>query len=139
MVHKNIKRKGTNFERYLREKFFKGGIICFRVAGSGSTRKVPALDLICVYKGKSIGLEVKVLNSSNRLYIREEQYKELIEISKHMEVYIVVRIGKGRIYVISLSNYYYGISKDEIKEIGIPLEAFIEKMKTKEQLTKLLA
>ena len=73
MVHNNIKRKGTNFERYLREKFFKSGIICFRVAGSGSTRKVPALDLICVCEPlRPLRAELPPFSRPSRLRLHAE-------------------------------------------------------------------
>ena len=126
-----MKKRGTAVEREIREKLYSKGIISFRVAGSGSTRKIPSLDLVAVYKNKVVGIEVKYLRKSKKLYLRKEQMEELREISKHIPVYIAVKIFQKGVYFVEFSNDVNGLSVDEIIVRGIPLDSFVEILKTK--------
>jgi len=124
-----IKRKGTNKERELREKLFKKGILSFRVAGSGSTRKIPALDLIVVYKNKAYGIEVKTMSKLKNVYLREEQLFKLLTISEYIEVWIAIyqrNIGWKFVKFKPLRV----IPKDIIKK-SMDLDQFVEYVKSK--------
>ncbi len=73
--HKNNKRKGTNAERDLVNKFWASGWAAVRIAGSGSTQ-FPSPDIVVGKGHKKLAIEVK-LTANNSKYFTKKEIKEL--------------------------------------------------------------
>lgn len=99
-----MKRRGSNVERELQRKLWDKGIVCLRIAGSGSS-SYPALDLLALYKGKVFGFEVKSTRL-NTIYLKDIQIDELERIRD---------IGKIKIYIavkfIGRKWYFFDLEK----------------------------
>jgi len=129
------KQKGSAKERILRDKLYNRGLLVFRIAGSGSTRKIPATDLIVVYKGKTIGLEVKSAQKLRNFRISDTQIAKLIEISKHLEVWFAVYI-KGIGWKFVRFEGCRVINKYDIEK-GLNIDQFVSYIKNERILNNI--
>lgn len=116
-----------------------------RAPASGSkAKRILYPDIVAIYRGKIIVVEVKTVKSPRNLYIEPHQVEKLLEFASRAggDAYIAVKIvGTGEWIFVPASKLEktsggrYKLSKDAISE-GVKLEALISLIKGVKKLSE---
>jgi len=124
------KRKGTQGERDLINKFWEAGWSAHRIAGSGSN-KYPSPDVIAGIPGRKIAIEAKVCNATKKYFTEEEIYglKEFCRIFG-AEGWVSIKFSGEEWYFMTLedlniSGKSYNVSIQDMKNKGLLFEELI--------------
>ncbi|MEM1638947.1 MAG: Holliday junction resolvase Hjc [Desulfurococcaceae archaeon] len=130
--------RGFSHERDLARKLWDHGLAVIRAPASGSKgKKLLYPDIVAIYKGKVIAVEVKTMKKAKTLYIDSYQVRKVLEFVERAggEAYVAVKIiGSGEWIFIPVSklektgNNNYKLRKESLSE-GIRLEALVSIMK----------
>lgn len=133
----SAKRKGFSHERDLARRLWSYGLAVIRAPASGS--KVKHLvypDLVALYKGKILVIEVKTTSKPRSIYIEKDKVSRLLEFARRAsgEAYIAVKIiGTGEWRFIPVGKLVNAGSKYKLPreaiESGIKLEALVSELK----------
>jgi len=133
----NIRVKGFFYERDLARRLWKHGFAVIRAPASGSRAKhLKYPDLVAIYKGKILAIEVKTTRGKKPIYIRGEQLSKLLTFSLRAgaEPYIAVKfIGSGEWMFVTvdklthLDSGEYKLDVEDVKK-GIPLSELVKRL-----------
>lgn len=136
--------RGFAHERDLVRRLWKHGLAVIRAPASGSrARTVLYPDIVAIYKGKVVAIEVKTAKTPRSIYIESIQVEKLLEFVNRAggEAFIAVKvIGTGEWIFVPVSKLErteggnYKLSKDYITS-GIKLEALISLIKGVKRIT----
>ena len=135
-----IKVKGVKYERELANKFWKLGFAVLRGCSSGGgvkKRFVP--DIVVIYRGNVVALEVKYRSKPSNIYIEKEKLVKLLEFSERCggKAFIAIKF-KGYDWkfleitqnlINSCNSDKVPISKDDVLSKGYTLNQFVSMIK----------
>ncbi len=139
------RRRGFAHERDLVLKFWSHGFAVMRAPASGSkAKRVLYPDIVAIYKGRVIAVEVKTVREPRSIYIDGDQYEKLVEFSKRAggEAYIAVKIiGSGEWIFIPIDKLVKTESGKyklniELLNTGLKLEGLVSLVKGVRKLTE---
>ncbi|MHA1304293.1 MAG: Holliday junction resolvase Hjc [Candidatus Heimdallarchaeaceae archaeon] len=132
------KKRATDYERDLGDKFWNSGFAVMRAPSSSGTSKYPRPDLLVgsLEKGKILALELKTARQDT-FYVSKDQINGLIEFSRIFgaKPYLVVKyVGKRMGYrFLSVPNDLkessgksYRIAIQDVKEKGKEFEEMVK-------------
>jgi len=123
--------RGFSHERDLARRLWEYGFAVIRAPASGSRAKhLKYPDLVAIYQGRVLALEVKTTRGEKPVYVRGDQVEKLVEFSKRAGAtpYIAVKyIGEGEWFFIPLEK----LVKLEKGSFKIPVEAVREGLRLK--------
>jgi len=134
----NTRVKGFFYERDLARRLWKYGFAVIRAPASGSRAKhLKYPDLVAIYKGRVLAIEVKTTRGEKPVYIRGEQLSKLLSFSLRAgaEPYIAVKfIGSGEwvfVTVDKLTRLDSGGFKLDVDDVenGISLNELVKRVK----------
>ncbi|ADV64812.1 Holliday junction resolvase Hjc [Desulfurococcus mucosus] len=130
--------RGFQHERDLARRLWEHGFAVVRAPASGSRARVLRYpDIVAIYRGRVIALEVKTLREEKPVYVRREQVEKLAEFSRRagaMPFIAVKYVGEGEWFLVPLDRLVeagegnYKIPVEAVRE-GLRLKALVSQVK----------
>ncbi len=137
-------RKGFEKERDLVHRFWRAGVAAVRAPASGARAKhIFYPDVVAIYKGRVIVLEVKYRGEPGPVYVEKEKLEKLRDFAERAgaEVYIAVKYGRSEWRFIKPEDCRetgngVRVDPDLLREKGLTLQGIIGRLKGQETLTR---
>ncbi|AFL66764.1 Holliday junction resolvase Hjc [Desulfurococcus amylolyticus] len=123
--------RGFSHERDLVRRLWDQGFAVIRAPASGSrARHVKYPDIVAIYHGKIVAMEVKTIKEERTIYVRWEQVEKLQEFSRRAGAtpFIAVKfVGSGEWFLIPLEK----LALSEGGAFKIPVETVKNSLRLK--------
>ena len=141
---KNLsKKRASDYERVLVNRFWEYGFAVMRAPSSSGTSKMPRPDVFAGSAEKDMLLAIEIKTSrQNVFYIQEEQIQGLLEFSKRIgaKAYVAVKFVGKRMDFLFLSvpeslvqskGGSYRVSVENLKKNGVDFYTLVKEEESK--------